>query len=50
MNEEIDLLREAAERLKTLAREAPDLEFALQGLAAEIEAQADQLEKQSRRP
>jgi hypothetical protein len=48
MNKEIDLLREAAERLKMLARETPDLELALQQIAAEIEAQADQLERQSR--
>jgi hypothetical protein len=49
MNKEIDLLREAAEQLKMLAREAPDLELALRQIAAEIEAQADQLERQSRR-
>jgi hypothetical protein len=50
MNKEIDLLREAAERLRMLAREAPDIELALQQIAAEIEAQADRLERQNRRP
>jgi hypothetical protein len=50
MNKEIDLLREAAEQLKVLAREAPDLELELQQLAAKIEAQVDQLERQSRPP
>ena len=50
MNKEIDLLREAVERLRMLARETPDLELALQQKAAEIDAQADQLERQSRRP
>ena len=45
MNKEIDLLREAVEQLKMLARGAPDLELVLQQMAAEIEAQADQLER-----
>ena len=48
MNKEIDFLREAAEQLKMLAREAPDLELALRQIATEIETQADRLARQSR--
>ena len=44
MIEEIRFLRDAAERLRAIARFAPDVAPKLQELASELEVEADRLE------
>jgi hypothetical protein len=44
MIEEIRFLRDAAERLRAIARLAPDIAAKLQELASELDAEADRLE------